>query len=35
MRINYQSLMLHWYNQLRREGSWFNEYCVPPEVARI
>jgi hypothetical protein len=35
MRINYQSLMLHWYNQLRREGSWFNEYRVPPEVARI
>jgi hypothetical protein len=35
MRINYQSLMLHWYNQLRREGSWFTEYCVPPEVARI
>jgi hypothetical protein len=35
MRINYQSLMLHWYNQLRREGSWFNEYRAPPEVARI
>jgi hypothetical protein len=35
MRINYQSLMLYWYDQLRREGSWFNEYRVPPEVARI
>jgi len=35
MRINYQNLMVHWYHQLRPQGSWGNEYCIPPEVARI
>ena len=35
MRINYQNLMLHWYNQLRPQGSWGNEHRVPPEIARI
>ena len=35
MRINYQSLMVHWYHQFRPQGSWDNEYRIPPEVARI
>lgn len=35
MRINYRSLMVGWYNQLRPQGSWGNEYRIPPEVARI
>ena len=35
MRINYQNLMLHWYNQLRPQGSWGNEHRVPTEIARI
>jgi hypothetical protein len=35
MRNNYQNLTVHWCNQLRPQGSWGNEYCIPPEVARI
>ncbi|KAI7210372.1 hypothetical protein KC333_g8261 [Hortaea werneckii] len=35
MRINYQSLMVGWYSQLRPQGSWSNEYRIPPEVAKI
>jgi hypothetical protein len=35
MRINYQNLMVNWYSQLRPQGSWGNEYRIPPEVARI
>jgi hypothetical protein len=34
MRITYQDLMVGWYSQLRPQGSWGNEYRVPPEVAR-
>jgi len=35
MRINYQKLVVNWYSQLRPQGSWGNEYRIPPEVARI
>ncbi|KAI7239120.1 hypothetical protein KC330_g2115 [Hortaea werneckii] len=35
MRINYQSLMVGWYSQLRPQGSRSNEYRIPPEVAKI
>lgn len=34
MRIAYQDLMVGWYCQLRVQGSWGDEYRVPPEVAR-
>lgn len=33
-RITYQDLMATWYNQFRPQGSWGNEYRIPPEVAR-
>lgn len=34
MRITYQNLMVSWYNQFRPQGSWGDEYRVPPGVAR-
>lgn len=35
MRITYYDLMVGWYNLLRRQASWFNEYRIPPEVGSL
>jgi hypothetical protein len=34
MRISYTRLMASWYHQFRPQGSWGNEYRIPPEVAK-
>jgi len=34
MRINYRYLMVTWYNCFRKQGSWFTEYRVPPEIGQ-
>lgn len=34
MRINYQYLMVTWYQLFRKQGSWFTEYRVPPEIGQ-
>ena len=34
MRISYKYLMVTWYSLFRKQGSWFTEYRVPPEVGR-
>jgi len=33
-RIGYQDLMVTWYNLFRKQGSWFTEYRVPPEIGQ-
>jgi hypothetical protein len=34
IRISCRGLIATWYNLFRPQGSWGNEYRVPPEVAR-